>query len=261
MITDNIFKALSYSQPPLSIEDAKDRIQELCACSLYGIIRMPFLGVNQIQAGLVEIGFNMTKVKDLKDVSCGHLMSSIYLAVGRDQTTYTLMITEGPTFAMIDNAKLTKPGMSVSKEDLKAFEKVTSGEPESEKIALAQYQSSEPPVAVEMITWLEKMAKKENNCITSVGGLLNPVAKTQEKDVHTEHCCSKHGCKYEDKDCTVVYGKKVQSHPCEECYDEIEAKKRKERIEEILDVAGVPDDEEQVSGGEPPELEELDEHT
>lgn len=40
------------------------------------------------------------------------------------------------------------------------------------------------------------------------------------KDVHTEHCCAKHGCKYgEDDVCTVV--RKVdplpQSFPCEEC--------------------------------------------
>lgn len=37
------------------------------------------------------------------------------------------------------------------------------------------------------------------------------------KDVHTEHCCSEHGCKYGDKDCTVVTGKAPQSYPCEWC--------------------------------------------
>lgn len=41
------------------------------------------------------------------------------------------------------------------------------------------------------------------------------------KDVHTEHCCSRHGCKYGDSLCTVKSGWAPQSHMCEECYFEI----------------------------------------
>lgn len=58
------------------------------------------------------------------------------------------------------------------------------------------------------------------------------------KDVHTEHCCSRHGCKYgywdgkterdpkwsyrSDEICTVTSGKAPQSFPCEDCeYDDI----------------------------------------
>jgi hypothetical protein len=39
------------------------------------------------------------------------------------------------------------------------------------------------------------------------------------RDVHTEHCCKRHGCKYGNMDgeCTVESGQKRQSHPCEEC--------------------------------------------
>lgn len=40
------------------------------------------------------------------------------------------------------------------------------------------------------------------------------------KDVHTEHCCSIHGCKYDDDDCPVETGKKKQSFPCEMCGEE-----------------------------------------
>lgn len=39
-------------------------------------------------------------------------------------------------------------------------------------------------------------------------------------DVHTEHCCSKHGCKYNGPgitDCTVMMGYLPQSYPCEWC--------------------------------------------
>lgn len=36
-------------------------------------------------------------------------------------------------------------------------------------------------------------------------------------DVHTEHCCTKHGCKYGSKDCTVYHGDKKQAYPCEIC--------------------------------------------
>lgn len=38
-----------------------------------------------------------------------------------------------------------------------------------------------------------------------------------EKDVHTEHCCIHHGCKYGDEDCPVTNGVKPQSYPCEYC--------------------------------------------
>ena len=37
------------------------------------------------------------------------------------------------------------------------------------------------------------------------------------KDVHTEHCCLIHGCKYCSEECTVISGEKEQSFKCEEC--------------------------------------------
>jgi hypothetical protein len=44
-----------------------------------------------------------------------------------------------------------------------------------------------------------------------------PFAESK-KDVHTEHCCVRHGCKYsQDFFCTVVKGEKPQSFICESC--------------------------------------------
>jgi hypothetical protein len=40
------------------------------------------------------------------------------------------------------------------------------------------------------------------------------------KDVHTEHCCKEHGCKYGNTDCTVEFGGLKQSCPCEMCNEE-----------------------------------------
>ena len=41
------------------------------------------------------------------------------------------------------------------------------------------------------------------------------------KDVHTEHCCIVHGCKYgKDEECTVVQKRQPQSYPCESCSNE-----------------------------------------
>jgi hypothetical protein len=38
------------------------------------------------------------------------------------------------------------------------------------------------------------------------------------KDVHTEHCCKIHGCKYgKDDVCTVITDKAPQSFVCENC--------------------------------------------
>lgn len=41
------------------------------------------------------------------------------------------------------------------------------------------------------------------------------------KDVHTEHCCNRHGCKYAQK-CPVESGEKPQSYMCEMCEDEFD---------------------------------------
>lgn len=38
--------------------------------------------------------------------------------------------------------------------------------------------------------------------------------------VHVTHCCLKHGCKYNNKDCPVASGKLKQEYPCEFCDDE-----------------------------------------
>jgi hypothetical protein len=40
----------------------------------------------------------------------------------------------------------------------------------------------------------------------------------ERRDVHTEHCCVIHGCKYGKEDeCTVSTGAKAQSFKCELC--------------------------------------------
>lgn len=49
--------------------------------------------------------------------------------------------------------------------------------------------------------------------------------KEYEKDVHTEHCCQIHGCKYvswwaDKSKCTVKSLEKPQSFPCEFCATE-----------------------------------------
>ena len=44
-----------------------------------------------------------------------------------------------------------------------------------------------------------------------------PVPPSENMDVHTEHCCKAHGCKYGDGDCPVATGAKQQSFPCEDC--------------------------------------------
>ena len=46
-----------------------------------------------------------------------------------------------------------------------------------------------------------------------------PQEPAQELDVHTEHCCLIHGCKYgDDENCTVATKQKRQSFPCEDCH-------------------------------------------
>ena len=68
------------------------------------------------------------------------------------------------------------------------------------------------------------MALKEK-MITMCDNLIETLMKyhieqrpaDQETDVHTEHCCAIHGCKYRDDDCTVETGKLIQSYPCESC--------------------------------------------
>lgn len=37
------------------------------------------------------------------------------------------------------------------------------------------------------------------------------------KNVHTEHCCKHHRCKYNAPECPVLLGIQDQSYPCEDC--------------------------------------------
>lgn len=54
--------------------------------------------------------------------------------------------------------------------------------------------------------------------IRLVTALMQPEPEPEEKrDVHTEHCCLAHGCKYGDENCTVTNKQKTQSYPCEWC--------------------------------------------
>jgi len=41
-------------------------------------------------------------------------------------------------------------------------------------------------------------------------------------DVHTEHCCVIHGCKYGDDNCTVANKTKKQSFECQFCWEDRE---------------------------------------
>lgn len=40
---------------------------------------------------------------------------------------------------------------------------------------------------------------------------------SSNRDVHTEHRCILHGCKYGDADCTVMTRQLAQSYQCETC--------------------------------------------
>lgn len=61
------------------------------------------------------------------------------------------------------------------------------------------------------MTWVEVETQQD-----SAAQILNPTLK----DVHTEHCCTTHGCKYGANDfCSVVQKLGPQNY-CEECYFE-----------------------------------------
>jgi len=59
--------------------------------------------------------------------------------------------------------------------------------------------------------WLENVAANEN---AEAENVANPALI----DVHTEHCCQKHGCKYgKDETCSVVQRLGSQNSQCEIC--------------------------------------------
>lgn len=51
--------------------------------------------------------------------------------------------------------------------------------------------------------------------------ILNQMKKMNNKNVHTEHCCSRHGCKYRDENCPVELGIQKQSFDCEDCQSDL----------------------------------------
>lgn len=58
---------------------------------------------------------------------------------------------------------------------------------------------------------LSKLAREARRDCRRKHHAARRAADTSERDVHTEHCCAEHGCKYSDKTCTVVSRQKVQS--------------------------------------------------
>lgn len=44
-----------------------------------------------------------------------------------------------------------------------------------------------------------------------------PETRESERNVHTEHCCLVHGCKYGNDECPVATKKQRQTHLCEMC--------------------------------------------
>tara|TARA_S200002703_G_scaffold135256_1_gene124037 strand:+ start:444 stop:983 length:540 start_codon:yes stop_codon:yes gene_type:complete len=66
-------------------------------------------------------------------------------------------------------------------------------------------------------------AKEDQSTVEAVKAMTQP---EDVKDVHTEHCCYRHGCKYGKDDCSVETGEKEQSFPCEQCSEEAADPKR-----------------------------------
>jgi len=56
---------------------------------------------------------------------------------------------------------------------------------------------------------------------------------TKLKDVHTEHCCIDHGCKYGNENCTVTTGKIQQSYSCMDCEEELKLESNNELLKLI----------------------------
>jgi hypothetical protein len=73
------------------------------------------------------------------------------------------------------------------------------------------------PSSVSIIERSRERIREEEDFIAFIQkvAILGPEPE-HKRDVHTEHCCSIHGCKY-FKDCSVTSGEKRQSGPCETC--------------------------------------------
>jgi len=67
---------------------------------------------------------------------------------------------------------------------------------------------------IEDLVSLEQIAKDLRRGTVRARRDLIPVGP---RNVHTEHCCLTHGCKYSDPKCPVATGNNRQSYDCEEC--------------------------------------------
>lgn len=80
------------------------------------------------------------------------------------------------------------------------------------------------PVTVEVVAEPPKTTQPEPEVVTPepepIVVTSDPVVEpepTQERNVHTSHCCLEHGCKYSDSDCPVANGSQKQEGSCEFC--------------------------------------------
>lgn len=56
-----------------------------------------------------------------------------------------------------------------------------------------------------------------NSSSQSANWLQSETTLDSKTNVHTAHCCIRHGCKYGEEDCPVATGKHKQTYPCEIC--------------------------------------------
>lgn len=128
MIRDEILLAQCYSQPAQSLDRAIERVQVFAQNSLFGLIGMKFLGSDQLRRALAEIGYNLSKSKDV--VSCGPITSSLYIVMGTDGSLWKMLLTEGEVYADITNVQLDKVGDSTQQADHDAVEETLNDQEE-----------------------------------------------------------------------------------------------------------------------------------
>jgi len=90
--------------------------------------------------------------------------------------------------------------------------KALTGSLEGDKVEMVSTTfESGKPINTSIVT----VSSSTYNSMSGAPVVEPPFLDSNKKDAHTEHCCAKHRhCKYGNRKCTVVTGKKQPSYPC-----------------------------------------------
>ena len=123
MVIDDVLKSMKYLSCPASDDEASERVSEMGAISLQGLIGCVFKDIEQIKRVFLQLQY-WTEIKVIMN-SSGKKINPLVTQIityrlelkNKDGTIYEMIVNETPSDYTIINCKISKTGTTRTQED------------------------------------------------------------------------------------------------------------------------------------------------